>query len=450
MNLKTRRSLLLSALCALTFSAAAQAQTQVPTTQEAQGTQETPPAQPQAVPVAAPKDNKLQVVVEVTQGGANAQAFANAPVILRAARPKGPFEPTDPKPELEWAATTDAQGMVTFTEVPDDLATRGLRLQAVTLFDGVTYKSDAAIPTRGMKLRLPVFEKTGQPELVEIDSLRLIIEPSEGFLIFSQTISLVVKGDKALATSLLPGEHYAKGLPIELPLKAKGINIFGPGEHKTINSTVYWQGVIKPGEPVNLQVRYSMTATEERFIYEQRLDYPVNKADIVVPLQTQFRKVPRLNNLEIAALGFESKADANVPGIRPGVETLHAIANGPLKPNDTIKLQLKGLPFSRSQAPWVVIALGLLGMLGVVIFARREDIKARTKRPLAQIKQSLIKEREALYEELVAIELDLDKGLLTAREYEIESMVFRERLALILRKLEDLGADQEPLSSSKA
>jgi len=40
-------------------------------------------------------------------------------------------------------------------------------------------------------------------------------------------------------------------------------------------------------------------------------------------------------------------------------EGASAIANGPLKPNDTIKLQLKGLPFSRSQAPWVVIALGL-------------------------------------------------------------------------------------------
>lgn len=447
MNIKIRRSLLLSALCALTLSTAAQAQTPAPT-QEAAPSQE---AAPTAQPTPTPQEEKtLQVVVEVTQGGANAQAFANAPVILRAARPKGPFEPTDPKPELEWAATTDAQGMVTFSEVPADLATRGLRLQAVTLFDGVTYKSDAAIPTRGMKLRLPVFEKTGQPELVEIQDLRLIIEPSEGFLIFSQTISLVVKGDKALATSLLPGEHYAKGLPIELPIKAKGINIFGPGEHKTINSTVYWQGVIKPGEPVNLQLRYSMTATEERFVYEQRLDYPVNRADIVVPLQTQFRKVPRMNDLEIAALGFDAKPDANVPGLRPGVETLHAIASGPLKPNDVIKLQLKGLPFSRSQAPWLVIALGILGMLGVVVFARREDAKARTKRPLAQIKQGLIKEREALYEELVALEIDLEKGLLTAREYEIESMVFRERLALILRKLEDLGQAQEPASSSQA
>lgn len=423
---------------ALSLTMSASAWAQEPTAQP----QEAAPAQAdaQAQPTQAPASMSLSV--EVMRGGANAGPLQGAPVILRAARPKGPFEPTDPTPVHEWTGVTDANGVATFEGVPADLTSKGLRLHAVTLYEGVSYKSNAAIPVQGMKLRLPVFEKTGQVELVQIDQLRLIIEPSEGYLIFSQTLSVSVSGDKALSTSLLAGEQFAKGLPFELPLKAQGINVFGPGQHKTINSTVYWTGEIKPGEPLNLQVRYSIPANDERFIYEQRLDYPVKQADIVVPIQTQFRKIPRLNALQLAALGFDAKVSTDVPGIKPGVETLYAVAQGPLAAQSTIKLQLKGLPFKRSQAPWVVLLLGLLGAGGAIWLARKESAAARAKLPVAQLRMKLNKERESLFEELVALELDFDRELLTAREYEVERMAISERLALIMRKLKDL--DQAP------
>ena len=400
--------------------------------------QEAPNAQPNAQPD-EPGAQRMEVVVSVTRGGAAATPVSSAPVILRAARPKGPFEPSDPKPEHEWTGVSDANGQVVFRDVPADLASRGLRLHAVTLHEDVAHKSDAAVPTPGMKLKLPIFEKTGDISLLEYQAVRLIVEPSEDYLVFSLTVSLVVRSDKALDTSMLSGERFAKGLPIELPLKAQGIHSFGPGTHATVNSTVYWQGVIRPAEPVNLQLRYSIPVRDSRFVYEQRLDYPAKQVDIVVPLQTQFRKIPRLNALSLAVLDFDVQARSDVPGIRQDVETLYAVAKRPLKAQDSIKMQLVGLPFKRSSGPWAALGLAALGILGVAALARAEAARAARAQDPSHRLEKLTRERDALFEELEQLELELDKGLITARDYEIEGMAMRERLALILRKLEDLG-----------
>ncbi len=402
-----------------------------------------PPAPPQAEQ-AAPGDalveegQSFSVTVQVQRSGQPA-ALEETVVFLRAARPKGPFEPTDPAPEQEWTGLTDAQGIARFEGIPADLATRGLRLHALVMDAQEAFKSAPAIPTAELRLSVPIFARTGDLATLRVGALRTFIEPWEDFLVFSQNWTLVVSGDRALDTSLLTGEAYAKGLPLELPVKAQGINVFGAGEHQVINSTVYWRGVLKPGEPVNLQLRFSVPAKQDTLIYEQRLDYPAQQVDVLVPLETPHKKVPRLNKLELAGIGFKSEARQEIPGLGRPLELLYAHPDNPnheLKAGESIQLRLRGLPFAPPRGPWIALALGLLGALAVLAFAALERRRQRQGGDTRARHALLMREREALFEALAELERDLARGAVSARDYELESLLLRERLALILKKLE--------------
>lgn len=388
---------------------------------------------------------KTSVTVRVMTGGAKSQPLKQAPVILRASRPKGPFEQKDPKPFKEWAGQTNALGQITFSDVPDDLAKQGLRLHAISMYKGMTFKSRAIVPFAGAKLDVVTFEKTADLSKVQLQDWRLIIEPSEGFLVFTQQFKLQVTGDKALDTALLTGEKYEKGLPITLPIKAKGLNIFGPGTHQAIDSTAYWRGVLKPGEPVNLQLRYSMSVRDATFVYEQTLDYPVINADIAVPLKTRFRKVPRMNNLTLAAIGFKAEVRQRIPGVNREVEVLYAQpdnAKKSLERGGVVKLQLRGLPYRQPIGPWIALGLGILGFIVVLIAGRAAQKKHKSQVNAKVQRDALQREREALFEDLAGLEEEFERNEVSAQEYDIESMALRERLALVLKKLDDLGVPQ--------
>ena len=378
-----------------------------------------------------------QVQVTVKERG---QALQGAPVLLRAARPKGPREPRDPKPAREWAGQTNAQGVATFTDVPADLAQQGLRLHAISMHKGVSFKSPVVIPSANARLGITIYEKTADLGVLSLKDWQLIVEPAEGFLIFTQNFQLQVSGDKALDTSLLTDPKYEKGLPLEMPLKAKGINAFGEGKHQVIDSTVYWQGVVKPGAPVNIQLRYSMTAYESVFVYEQAFAYPVLNPSVIAPVQTRYKKIPRLNDLELAVVGFDAEARSTFPGTNRPLEILYAAPKdaATLPAGSTVKVRLKGLPFSKPMGPWITLALALLG--AVLSFGFYGVVKRRYAAHMSakQRHDALLRESEGLYQELEALEDDLARGDISEQDYTLETMGNKERLALILKKIDEL------------
>lgn len=391
-------------------------------------------AQPaDAQPAEAPA-GYLPVTVRVVQGP-EGEPVADAPVELRAARPKGPFEPTDPEPARRWNARTDASGEVTFTDVPASLATSGLRLHAVGAFGGINFKSDTIVASPGAALEVRVYETVFEPKGIAVDSLRTVVRPWEDFLMFNQMWTLTVDGEHAVDTGALSGKQYERGIPLELPLDARQIQVRGPGTSEVVNSTIYWKGVLKPGETVPLQVGFSMPAEDPEFTYAHEMAYPVRAAEIVVPVETDYAKVPRLDDLELAAPGFEDmQAGLGAGGLRPDKEFV--VARGAsFEPGQTLRFKLYGLPFERPVGPWVALGLGLLGALGVFAFARREDVQPEAEATAADV---LREEREALLDELVALETDRREGYVDRAEYERESTLLRERLALVLKKLDDL------------
>ncbi|MEZ4458917.1 MAG: hypothetical protein R3E66_04170 [bacterium] len=106
-------------------------------------TNSAPPAAETTAPTPA---SGWSVSVKVEDGLTKAP-IADAVVFLRAARPKGPIEPTDPTPTQEWTAISGADGYARFTSIPESLGTSGLRLHAATTWHGMTFKS-AAVPRR--------------------------------------------------------------------------------------------------------------------------------------------------------------------------------------------------------------------------------------------------------------------------------------------------------------
>lgn len=397
-----------------------------------------PPPAPTAEQTAKPPAAQpavRPVTVSVVLGAAKTP-LAGVPVLLRAARPRGPFEPTEPEPVQEWSAVTDAAGVATFPIEPDALATQGLRLHAVAIYEGQPFKSAAVVPSAGAKLAISAFEKGAGVDAVRVASLRMVIEPWEGYLVFTQIVGLTVVGDRALDTRQIADPAWEKGLPIELPLKAQGIHISGPGEHQAIHSTVYWRGVLKPGEVTTLQLRYSIPAHEPIFTYTQPTAYEVGEVDILVPLQTPHKKLPRMNGLELAAPNFKLEAGAGLAGLRPDMEFLRGSRAG-LKAGEPLRFQLRGLPFSKPRAPWIALFAGLavaLLALGYGLRLRGEDGQAAG----AELIKELRGQHEALFEELLSLEQAYKAGEVEIRDYEVEAMSLRGRLALIKRKLEAL------------
>mgnify|MGYP006195523957 FL=1 len=131
--MKRLLSTCLLALSILAVAPAAWAQTagQVPAVTDEAVTEEA--VAEEAVPDA------MAVSVVVKHGTADTPV-ANAPVFLRAARPRGPFEPTAPPTQAEWGGFTDDTGTAAF-EIPRDMTTSGLHVHAVTTYGGIAFES---------------------------------------------------------------------------------------------------------------------------------------------------------------------------------------------------------------------------------------------------------------------------------------------------------------------
>lgn len=379
------------------------------------------------------------VRVRVTQGDQGA-ALAGVPVFLRAARVKGPFEPTDPKPEREWSAVSDDTGTATFSNIPPSIAERGLRLHAAASYDGMVFKSAASPSAPGLVLSVPAYKRGFDHSKIRVSSVRMIIEPWEKFLVYTQMWSITLDGQEALDTSLIPDERFERGIPIELPLKAKGINVTGGSQTKVVNSTVYLKDVLIPGQPINLQLRYSITANDATITYDQPLDYPVDNLEVIVPLETPYKnKLPRLNDVGIRAPGF--KADdiivgTGIPGLREDKEFLFAKRSG-VTPDDSIKFQLFNLPYKRPLGPWIALGIGVAGGLLILLVAltRREE---RSEEDEDELIAALKRERNLYLDELAALEEDVDQGRISEQEFEYESLRLRSRAGLIMKKLDEL------------
>jgi hypothetical protein len=112
--------------------------------------------------------------------------------------------------------------------------------------------------------------------------------------------------------------------------------------------------------------------------------------------------------------------------------------NRSIEPGGTLKFQLDGLPFNRPLGAWTALGLGILGALFVFGFARREKKRVEESHSSGELITMLEREREELLDELALLEEDYEDGRVSELEYERESLLLRERIALVMKKIGDL------------
>lgn len=406
--------------------------------------QESP--RPEPAPAATPTPGGAWTVqVQLRHGTEADEDLSGQPVLLHAVRPRGPFQ-TEPAPPVHtWTAVTDSQGLATFPEVDEQIARSGLRLAATSSFGGIAFESPMMTAGDGVTLPLTVFDRGHDLDGLRIRAKRVVVEPWEEFLIFSQFITFELEGDRAVDLSMVPQAELQRGLPIRLPIRAQGIHFSGPGDHEIVNNVVFWRPVLRPGQPVAIQIRFSKAARSSELIYEQTMEFPVDELQIIAPLQTQHQRQPRLDRLGLAAPGFTIGGDAGALGLRTDMEFLIA-TRGELDAGESYTFRVDGLPFGRPLGGWISLGLALLAALFVFGYGVREHRRLHDERGREQLERALKAQRDALFTELANLQAEkkelADEGLdeeIMALEEDEERL--RERLALVLRNLRDLQSD---------
>lgn len=398
--------------------------------------QDIPAEAPPETAEVKPQNDALSIRVHVSHG-TTSEKVADAVVFLRAARPKGPFEPTDPEPQFEWSEITDSAGVATFS-IPKNVTETGLRIHAVTTYGGVAFKSSAEPPINALQLKVPVYEKGTDASALKFVSIRTITELWEDYLVFTQFYVLENTSNTVIETASVQGFDHERGMPIELPVKALGVQVSAAGEHTVVNSTAYWKGRVRPGERVPIQIRFSMAVSSADFVYEQEVDYPVDTIEVAVPLQTQFQKLPRLSDVSMAMPEAEMLSGKGIFDLRDDMDFIGA--KGPsLKPGESFKFKLSNLPFARPIAPFVVLGLALLFSGLVIFFGRREYALSQQSKSLQTAIQSLKSERSLVL--LRIAELETLQEEMSENEFESLDLALKARLAIINKKIQDFEHD---------
>jgi hypothetical protein len=381
-----------------------------------------------------------EVRIKVVHGENNSECgdrCQGLAVFLRATRPKGPFQTSSPPPAQEWEALTGPNNEAVFSGVPQDLVAQGLRLQAVVIYGGVPFEGPLTVPTSGLRLTVPVYERSPTTDGVEISQLRTIVEPWEDYLVFSQFYTFSNPTNQVIDLTL--GESSPDGIRIELPTKAKGIHADAAGKTKVINSTVFWAGKLVPNQTQVVQVRFSMACTSDSFVYRQSIGLPVREADIVVPLDTRFKKLPRLDDVELAAPGFAKlEAGWGIGGLRNDREFLIASSRS-YKRGTAMEFKLSGLPFRRPLTPWLVLLSGILAAL-LVGYKSWRDAAAGPKSD-EQVLEELKTDRNAWIRELLALEQLFSSGQLDEDQFLQEKSELRNKVAVALKNIKAMESE---------
>jgi hypothetical protein len=187
-----------------------------------------------------------------------------------------------------------------------------------------------------------------------------------------------------------------------------------------------------------VRVRFSISASKPTYKYTQTLDYPADNVEVIAPIDVRYEKVPRLNDLRLAAPNFETvETTDSIPNLRRNTDYLHAHGRS-LASGDTLQFKLYGLPFNQPIGPWIVFGLGLLGAIGIVGYAVREKQLMSNDETVDQAITVLEAEREELLDELAVLEQQWQDDGVDEVDYETEKLRLRERLALVTRKLDEL------------
>lgn len=409
--------------------------------------------QPAATTDAELSDGDRSATIRVVHGADEDVDLAGLPVVLNAVRPPGLVQPDNFRQVISsWNAVTDENGIARFDNLPDGLSAQGLALQASTTFGGLSFDSDYTEATDAVDIDLAVFDRTHKLPPVRLSRKRVIISPWEEFLVVDQFWTIEVDGDHAFDIGTATDASLQRGLPLRLPIQAEGISFAGPGDEEIINNVIYWTGVLQPGQAVTFQIRFSESVRSSSYTFNQQMQYPVDEVQILVPIDTNFERISRLEDLTLRAPGFDVGSDPSVAGL-PAQRDYLVASGRSVEAGETYSYRVEGLPFTRPLGGWIALIGGLLAAFFIAFYGRREYREFRDSQSQDDVLDALKHRRDAVVDELAEIELALSEFDETddnddILELEEEQTLLRQRLALILRKINDVESGDSPSSQA--
>jgi hypothetical protein len=342
-------------------------------------------------------------------------------------------------------ANSDAEGVASFASVT---SMPGVQYSVTVSYEGTAFHSTSpVVPSDAATASVLLYPSTGDPSGIVVKNLRMTVDLGEKYLFLRQTWTIANTKPAVFNSTKSTDPLHADGLALVLPASADSLHakiMFGEGtmeEGETVQNKVLIATPIMPthasGRPIDVQVSYSMKLNTATFEYAQKMNFPVESAEVIVSQTTGYARFPTLN-LALSAPGFSRVGNnRTVPGYRQDLNFL--VAQGARVPKDaSLVFVVTGYPVGDSPMRWYALGAALLAVLGGVVLYGGERRRIAAGGATAK-GEALVQERERLYEILVGLEDDYDRGQVSARVYEIEGAQTRERLALVLRLLDDIG-----------
>lgn len=377
--------------------------------------------------------------------------LSGKPVLLEAVAPAGPLQPDGHERVISsWEATADADGIARFGGLPDELGGGQLMVRASAPFGGLSFDSQLTQPTPNSTVEVPLFDQTHSFPGIRVTQKQVVVSPWEEYLVFDQFWTIELEGDHAFDTTA--SGDFERGLPLRLPYRAEGTSVAGPGSNEIVDNIVYWHGVLQPDRPITLQIRFSKEARHPSFTFEHPVNYPVDDISVLATVDTDFERIPRLDDLTLRAPGFDVGDDPTAAGLPPHTTRDFLVATGgSVERGDSYRFRLEGLPFGRPLGAWISLVAGVVGALLIVVFGRREYLRMREDNNSNAL-EGLRNRRQQLLDELAEIEQDIQQAATEDEklDYEQEKMLVRQRLALIMSKIDELTEGDAPADDQAA
>lgn len=331
-------------------------------------------------------------------------------VFLRELPLQGPFDPDAADPIQEWTAVTDNGGVARFDSVKE--STPGTLFQATVSHNDYPYISAKQQGASRLQLAIRAIEPITTLEHLSIQRLRNILQIWEDYLVFTQMYLIKNDGNQPIDIRAFREDPHHAGLPIRLPTKAKGITVTGVGSNEVVQSTVYWSHFLQAGEVAHVQIQFSVSAKEPTLSFQQKMDYRTEEVEFVIPIQTEYRKIPRLDSISLVGIGFKNQGETGPDGspldLRPDMD-FKAVWGKSLSPGESYEVDLSGLPFHTPKAPLIVffISTFVAMLLFGVGFARhrrqsdkrdgeKEFVEEERARILALIEEEMKQHRQGM------------------------------------------------------
>lgn len=350
-------------------------------------------------------------------------------------------------------AVTGDDGIATFQVVSG----QGIQAFARAFRDGreVFAANGTALDLAGeFQMTVQDMPVVDDPKVVFASRVITIAEVWEDYLVFTQIFMLATDQPVVFKAS---GEGRAAGLMIPLPEGAVGVRVIQPSDQAEVaGEAVMFRGEIQPagaGEPKpTLILRYSVKHANARAVtWSQQFAFDVENLSLVVPQQSEHPRHPHLDvaidvpfcedSVNPMVMCFNDISDS-----AEGVQMLQGKAvrvarGGMVRAGGTMTITTSGWPSDPHIARWASAAALLLALvLGFTLILRTR--RGRTAPEDTRTRLQLA--REKLLERTEALELAYLSGSVLEVEYDAEQELIVGELALIERRLRELGAGASP------